>query len=122
MRNEPNLRIRDFMIEHPRLGLGHGNCGYFEVPCRTGGELCRLRVIACDGSVTGWEHVSVSLPDRCPTWEELCHIKHLWWREDETVLQYHPAASRYVNVHPYTLHLWRPLAGVEVPMPPLELV
>jgi hypothetical protein len=32
-----------------------------------------LRVIASDGE--GWEHVSVSLANRCPTWDEMCFIK-----------------------------------------------
>ena len=39
---------------------------------------------------TDWEHVSVSLPDRCPTWEEMCFIKDLFWNSDECVVQYHP--------------------------------
>ncbi len=25
----------------------------------------------------GWEHVSVSLPRRCPTWDEMCLIKDI---------------------------------------------
>lgn len=54
-----------------------------------------------------WEHVSVSLPNRCPTWEEMCFIKSKFWGDDETVIQFHPPKSEYVNNHPYCLHLWR---------------
>jgi len=55
----------------------------------------------------GWEHVSVSKPNRCPTWEEMCFIKDLFWDEDDFVVQMHPPKSDYVNNHPYCLHLWR---------------
>jgi hypothetical protein len=54
-----------------------------------------------------WEHVSVSYSNRCPTWEEMCFVKNLFWGEDETVVQFHPSKSEYVNNHPYCLHLWR---------------
>lgn len=71
----------------------------------------------------GWEHVSVSLPgkERCPNWDEMCYIKNLCWRESETVIQYHPAKSDYVNFHPFVLHLWRPI-GVDFPKPPPIMV
>ena len=54
-----------------------------------------------------WEHVSVSLPNRCPTWAEMCFVKALFWEDHEAVIQFHPPQSEYVNVHPYCLHLWR---------------
>ena len=73
-----------------------------------------IMVIASDGY--GWEHVSVSLPDRCPTWGEMCIIKALFWDSEDCVVQYHPPSSVYVNDHPYVLHLWRPV-GVNLPMP-----
>lgn len=67
----------------------------------------------------GWEHVSISKPNakRCPTWEEMCAIKDIFFEPEEAVVQYHPPKSQYVNRHEFTLHLWRPI-GVEVPMPP----
>ncbi len=64
-----------------------------------------LRVLASDGE--GWEHVSVSLPQRCPTWDEMAFIKSLFWDAEDLVVQFHPPASEYVNCHPYCLHLWR---------------
>lgn len=64
-----------------------------------------LRVIISDGA--GWDHVSVSLKHRCPTWSEMCWIKDLFFDESETVVQFHPRKSEYVNIHPYTLHLWK---------------
>jgi len=64
-----------------------------------------LRTIVSDGG--GWEHVSVSLADRCPTWDEMCFIKNMFWDEDDLVIQFHPPKSEYVNCHKYCLHLWR---------------
>ncbi len=68
-----------------------------------------LKVLATDGQglIPVWEHVSVSMPNRCPNWKEMCFIKDLFWGKEETVLQIHPPASKYVNQHPYCLHLWK---------------
>lgn len=82
---------------------GHGNNGAFVLD--HGG--LTLHMIASAGA--GWEHVSVSLRDRCPTWEEMCFVKDLFWDDDNTVIQYHPSKRHYVNHHPYCLHLWRPI-------------
>ena len=93
----------------------HGNNGVFYIR-----HLCLvLRCIVSDGG--GWEHVSVSLPNRCPTWEEMCVVKAHFWTDDETVIQYHPARAEYVNNHPFCLHLWRP-TGAAIPTPPSYLV
>src|SRR5262245_31661771 len=53
----------------------------------------------------GWEHVSVSCVDRTPTWTEMCFVKDLFWRDDETVVQYHPRKQDYVNHHACCRHL-----------------
>lgn len=90
-----------------------GNNGMFFVPFRPGGP--RLKVIASDGE--GWEHVSVSLPVRCPTWEEMCRIVALFWDEDDCVMQLHPPRSQWISNHRYCLHLWRPTAAA-IPQPP----
>ena len=73
-----------------------------------------------------WEHVSVQVQDptvekRTPTWAEMCFIKAQFWDREDTVVQLHPPRSRYVDVHPYVLHLWRQV-GVEQPLPPQEYV
>jgi hypothetical protein len=94
-----------------------GNYGAFIVPLRTNKQT--VFVIASDGA--GWEHVSVSRKDRCPTWGEMCEVKDLFFGPDEWVLQFHPAAADYVNAHPYCLDLWRPV-GVDFPKPDAWLV
>jgi hypothetical protein len=62
-----------------------------------------------EGVIPGqiWEHVSVSLKNRCPNWEEMCLVKTLFWDDEETVVQFHPKKSEYINVHAYCLHLWK---------------
>jgi len=80
-----------------------GNNGLFFV--RKPAQLTPLQVIASDGS--GWEHVSISLPNRTPTWSEMSLIKNMFWDSTDLVIQIHPTESEYINNHPYCLHLWR---------------
>jgi hypothetical protein len=71
--------------------------------------------------IHGWEHVSVSLRNRTPTWEEMSFVKNLFWKDDETVIQFHPKKSEYINRHPYVLHLWRKI-GQDYELPPWECI
>ena len=99
-------------IYHPTLGPGEGDNGFFQVPCPRTQRTLSVQI--SDGM--DWDHVSVSLPSRCPTWEEMCYVKNLFFGKDEWVLQYHPAESDYKNCHPYCLHIWRP-QKMEIPKP-----
>lgn len=65
-----------------------------------------LHVIATDWET--WQHVSVSLDNRCPNWREMSYIKDLFWDEEEECIQFHPKKSQYVNFHNYCLHIWKP--------------
>lgn len=78
-----------------------------------------LKVIASDGE--GWDHISVSLGHRCPSWSEMCIIKDIFFNPDEVVIQYHPAKAEYINCHPHCLHMWKP-QGVDLLVPPGILV
>jgi hypothetical protein len=69
----------------------------------------------------GWEHVSVSRRDRCPTWDEMCQVKAMFWDAEDCVVQYHPPESEYVNQHPNCLHLWRKI-DQPYPLPPSIMV
>ena len=99
----------------------YGNNGAFIIRLASG----RWQVIASDGSGVGvpWEHASITPINkkRCPTWPEMCAIKDMFWGEDETVIQYHPAKEDYVDNHPYCLHLWKP-TDQDIPKPPPILV
>lgn len=76
---------------------------------------CSLRLVVSDGE--GWDHVSVSLVKRCPSWEEMCFVKDLFFKPHEVAMQLHPAKADYVNHHPFCLHLWRP-QNRNIPLPP----
>lgn len=100
--------------------------GMFVIPDRCDRILC----IVSDGQeapsigLERWEHVSVSVRNRkmdvvrrCPTWEQMCLVKSIFWEDEQPVMQLHPRASEYVNSHAFCLHLWRPVDR-EIPTPP----
>lgn len=105
-----------FPMEYCIAGCREGeDGGAFKVPF----EGRYLYVIASNG--LGWEHVSVSLETRCPNWREMCRVKDLFWNEDEVVMQLHVAKKNHINMHPYCLHLWKPL-NETIPLPPNFMV
>ena len=69
----------------------------------------------------GFEHLSVSTPIQCPSWEQMCKMKDIFWREDEVCMQLHPKKEDYVNNMPYCLHIWKPIEK-EIPTPPSIMV
>jgi len=71
----------------------------------------------------GWEHVSVTYfrKKKTPGWDVMCFVKNLFWEADETVVQFHPPQSEYVNNHAYVLHLWKPTEHT-ISLPPSILV
>lgn len=104
----------------PRLQIlvrGQDGVKAFANPAASKGA--NLHVIASWGG--GWDHVSVSLPNRCPTWDEMAAVKNMFFRPNETAIEYHPAELNYVNQHPYCLHIWKP-QNEEIPQPPMIFV
>ena len=102
--------------------------GAFLYPFKQGARNRTLKLIVSEGDErVRWEHVSVSIaavkPSEkiIPTWRMMAHVKDLFWDPEDVVIQIHPARSSYVNMHPGTLHLWRPL-DVEIPLPPMLAV
>jgi hypothetical protein len=91
--------------------------GAFVVPC---GNVF-LRILAAAGS--GWDHVSVSLPDRCPTWHEMSFTHRVFFKPQEVAMQLHVPAEDHINNHPFVLHLWAPRSKLRrIPLPPKNLV
>jgi len=115
MRKSPDPFVEKYRRNHPLFGdsPAGSDYGYFEIPY----ESYSLSVIAASGLDSGWDHVSVSLRNRCPNWKEMCFIKSLFWEPEECVIQFHPPESKYINKHPYCLHLWKP-KNHEIPLPP----
>ena len=67
----------------------------------------------------GWEHVSIMPYDSriTPSWDDMCKLKNMFWKEDEAVVQIHPRKQDYVNRAKNCLHLWKPIEQ-ELPLPP----
>ncbi len=126
MRAEPNMALERYRVNLPGFAASPGrNHGCFFV---TVGK-AELKVISSGSgmdavglpasatrSARDWEHVSVSLEDRTPTWEEMEFVKDLFWAGHETVVQFHPAKGAKINYHPHCLHLWK-RRGVDVELP-----
>lgn len=112
--------------KHQLLGsdASYGNNGYFLIPHP---KVSGYTIGCMISNGQGWEHVSVTIMppnkkvSRCPTWEEMCFVKDMFFEKDETVIQYHPQKSEYISNHPYCLHLWKPV-GIEIPLPPSIMV
>lgn len=97
----------------------YGNNGVFVIPHYKIANYS-INCIVSDGM--GWQHVSVTISstqrkvERCPTWEEMCFVKNMFWNDDECIMQLHPPKSEYVNNHQHCLHLWKP-DNIEIPLP-----
>jgi len=89
--------------------MGDRSNGHLRIPKRS------MVIIFSNGE--GWEHVSVSIADRCPTWDEMEEVKRRFWDDVDTVMQLHVPPAEHRNCHPYCLHLWRP-TDCEIPRPP----
>ncbi len=115
------MRAFNEIINQPRLmvqNLGaDGGYGIMYLD-RKKPSKCAFVVFSTGG---GWDHVSVSWPNRCPTWEEMCEVKKTFFHPEEVCVEYHPPESEYVNNHPFCLHLWR-YQQPGMPMPPAWMV
>lgn len=111
-------RVKDpELLRHYGGWAGDETCGAFTLPSPVDGR--DLRIVASSGE--GWDHVSISREDRCPDWEEMSHVKRLFFKKAETALQYHVPEKDHVNCHPFCLHLWRPHFH-SFPRPPAYMV
>jgi hypothetical protein len=118
MRNLYDLdawRDRSDRIMNVFGSFGNSVCGAFWIPYRG----LALYVIACSGE--GWDHVSASLKNRCPTWEEMEHVKRMFFKDDECAMQLHVPVKDHISFAHTALHLWRPL-NCDIPRPPAYMV
>ena len=120
MRNLRQLdkwRITDQRVIDVYGTVGDDTCGAFAYSLNdsTG------RFVAVASTNAGWDHVSVSLVDRCPTWDEMETSKRMFFKPQELAWQYHVPVVAHINCHPFTLHLWRK-QGFFMPLPPAGFV
>ena len=104
MKNPLPSKIEDCRIDGPP----HTSVG----ACQLKRGNAHLRVVFSDGR--GWDHVSVSLATRCPTWGEMEYVRRLFFKADETVMQLHVPTTDHINQHDFCLHLWRPQSDLEI--------
>lgn len=83
---------------------------------RTFLRLDGLRVIAGLEPRGGkqWAHVSCSFRNELPSWEDLKAVKEIFLG-DVMAYQVLPPKAEWLNVHPYTLHLFHCLSGDPFP-------
>jgi hypothetical protein len=62
-----------------------------------------------------WIHVSMSYPNRLPTWEDLKAVKNLFIGKKKLAVQILPQEDDYLNFHPFTLHLYARVDGDTLP-------
>ncbi len=111
MKSLINMPYRDYELEQElRVTTFRSIYGCFLIPV----QATTFRVIA--SNYMGWEHVSVSHPDRCPTWDEMVAIKEIFFNEGEITFQVHPEKKNYVNISQTCLHMWRETnSNVDIP-------
>lgn len=108
-------RIRTAQVMAHYGNFGDNYCGVFSIPFEGRDLFC------IQSAGEGWEHVSVSVKNRCPNWKEMSFIKRTFWNPEDAVMQLHPPESDYVNCAEHCLHLWRP-TDKEIPLPPSMMV
>lgn len=103
--------------EPPNYGEDDDHGGVFFIKLKLTGPT--FKVIASTG--LGWDHVSVSLPNRCPTWGEMDALKRKFFEDDEPAFQLHVPPADHISFHPYCLLIWRP-QDQAIPLPPRGMV
>ena len=64
---------------------------------------CYIIVSIDDGK---W-HLSISHPNRYPTWDEIKKARYKFMPKDITAAMFLPPEKEYINVHPNCFHLWQ---------------
>jgi len=78
-------RLNEYRTPYPLSGeTGDEFNGCFLIP---GPNKYLFKVIA--SSEMKWDHVSVSLKNRCPNWHEMSYVKQLFFEDHEVCYQLH---------------------------------
>ena len=85
-----------------RFGSGEP---FAEFRCK-GRRLCVASSLDTDEDGVAWLHVSLSLPNRLPSWQDVKMVKGLFMGPEVTAWQCLAPDSEWVNVHEYCFHLW----------------
>ena len=122
MKPAPWKHLDKYRVKDGPFGSPDGSdFGAFHIPGPFGPT---LKVIVSSADLDPeypWDHVSVSLPNRCPNWPEMEFIKRLFFADNECAMQLHVPVSDHINYHPHCLHIWKP-KHLEIPLPPKIMV
>lgn len=69
-------------------------------------RLGKCLIILGRSEEVGW-HISISGPNRYPTWDEVSHARYTLIPDDINMAMMLPKKQDYVNVHDYCFHLWQ---------------
>ncbi len=97
--------LEKYIINNERLKINNN----FLVPLNNNKEA----FVVASENFMGWNHVSAHVTEstgealkRTPSNEEMQFLRNLFFRENDVVLEFHPAKKDYVNNHSYVLHMW----------------
>lgn len=116
MRRFPNTRAEPFRVPTPDGVDADSEDGFFVVKNHGFREI--NVVVSTEG---GWDLVSVMTRGSSPTWDEMCLVREIFFRDDETAIQYSVPKPERISTHKFALHWWRPHT-LELPRPPRELI
>lgn len=105
-----NLHSLDaYRVERPHFRQDE-HTGYFKVMVGQHSFYVIASIDDC-GEDGLWDHISVTPKNqnRCPTWDEMCAIKNMFFEPEEECVEFHPKQSQYINMHKNCLHIWRPI-------------
>lgn len=112
------MRPRSQILGNSRVSNPRTALGFEMVDVRTHDGMLNCAFGRDEG---GWEHVSASpagskreKDQACPTREQMCEVKRIFFYDAEMVVQIHPAEADYFHGPGFDtniLHLWRPCYG-----------
>lgn len=110
---EPSEPLIDVMVALPRdWHVEHFDPKVRAVRSRASG-LAVIETLHRERDGRRWHHISVSRRGRMPSYDDLQLVRRLFIGETVECYQVFPPKDRWVNEHPFTLHLWRCLDAPE---------
>lgn len=97
-RKRPNWKE----IQSPLIGCRAYAWGYVRV------------IVGDEPPPIGW-HMSISTPNRLPTWEEVRDARYAFVPNEVTMAMLLPPKEEYINLHAYCLHLYEVPGDVILP-------
>lgn len=74
-------------------------------------------IVSGDRALDGkrWIHISLARPNKMPTWDEYRDVGRLFLWEEAWAYQVIAPKGRYINQHPYCLHMFACVDGPQLP-------